>query len=83
MVGIEDLQPAAGLEGFEVWDRTVHAPEHQEVKTAPLIARRLDAPVFMPSRRTYSNYTGWRICFSTPTGLAPKVPSAQKVTLLH
>ena len=34
MMRIEDLQPAAGLEGFEVWDRTLHTPEHQEVKTA-------------------------------------------------
>ncbi len=25
---------AAGLEGFEVWDRTVQAPEHKEVKSA-------------------------------------------------
>lgn len=24
----------AGLEGFEVWDRTVHAPAHKEVKVA-------------------------------------------------
>ncbi len=24
----------AGLEGFELWDRTVHAPEHKEVKVA-------------------------------------------------
>ena len=34
MVGIEDLQPAAGLEGFETWDRAVHAPENQEAKAA-------------------------------------------------
>ena len=34
MVGVEDLQPAAGLEGFEVWDRTLQASEHQEAKRA-------------------------------------------------
>jgi len=30
----EDLPRLAGLEGFELWDRTVHAPEHKEVKVA-------------------------------------------------
>jgi len=28
-----------GLEGFEVWDRTVQAPVHQEVKTAYVSVR--------------------------------------------
>ncbi len=32
MVGIEHLQPAAGLEGSEVWNRTVQTPEHRELK---------------------------------------------------
>ncbi len=30
----EELPRLAGLEGFELWDRTVHAPEHKEVKVA-------------------------------------------------
>ena len=30
----EELPCLAGLEGFELWDRTVHAPEHKEVKVA-------------------------------------------------
>jgi hypothetical protein len=35
----EELPRLAGLEGFEVWDRTVHAPEHKEVKTAFVAVR--------------------------------------------
>ncbi len=34
MLGFEDLQPAAGLEGFVVWDRRVRVPEHHEAKRA-------------------------------------------------
>ncbi len=30
----EELPRLGGLEGFELWDRTVHAPEHKEVKVA-------------------------------------------------
>ena len=30
----EELPRLAGLEGFEVWDKTVRAPEHREVKVA-------------------------------------------------
>jgi hypothetical protein len=30
----DELPRLAGLEGFEVWDRTVQAPEHKEVKVA-------------------------------------------------
>ena len=30
----EELPRLAGLEGFELWDRTVSAPQHQEVKVA-------------------------------------------------
>ncbi len=30
----EELPRLGGLEGFEVWDRTVQAPQHQEVKVA-------------------------------------------------
>lgn len=30
---LAELEPAK-LEGFELWDRSVQAPEHQEVKTA-------------------------------------------------
>jgi hypothetical protein len=30
----EDLPRLAGLEGFELWDRTVNAPEHKEAKVA-------------------------------------------------
>jgi len=30
----EELPRLAGLEGFEVWDRTVSAPEHKEVRVA-------------------------------------------------
>ena len=30
----EELPRLAGLEGFELWDRTVSAPEHKEVKVA-------------------------------------------------
>jgi hypothetical protein len=33
MGNAEELRPA-GLEGFELWDRTVGAPEHKEVKVA-------------------------------------------------
>jgi hypothetical protein len=35
----EELPRLAGLEGFELWDRTVHAPEHKEVKTAFVAVR--------------------------------------------
>ena len=31
--GLSELR-SAGLEGFELWDRTVRAPAHKEVKTA-------------------------------------------------
>ena len=34
MLGIEGLQPAAGLEGFETWDCTGYALENQEAKAA-------------------------------------------------
>jgi hypothetical protein len=34
MAGEELPRLAEGLEGFEVWDRTVSAPQHQEVKVA-------------------------------------------------
>jgi hypothetical protein len=30
----EEVPRLAGLEGFEVWDRTVQAPDHKEVKVA-------------------------------------------------
>ncbi len=30
----DELPRLAGLEGFEVWDKTVRAPEHREVKVA-------------------------------------------------
>ncbi len=30
----DDLPRLAGLEGFEVWDKTVRAPEHREDKVA-------------------------------------------------
>lgn len=33
-MGDELPRLADGLEGFEIWDRTVQAPEHQEVKSA-------------------------------------------------
>lgn len=30
----DELPRLAGLEGFEMWDRTTQAPEHKEVKSA-------------------------------------------------
>ncbi len=35
----EELPRLAGLEGFEVWDRNVHAPENREVKAAFVAVR--------------------------------------------
>ncbi len=35
----EELPRLAGLEGFEVWDRNVHAPENRKVKAAFVAVR--------------------------------------------